>query len=621
MPAVALDAPIGGLNGIDGVDAMPPTDAIQLDNWIPRSGYLQSRPGYTRHTSDLGADVETLVAYTPSGADQLIAGANSTLLNVTAGGAGTLLYYSTNLITNGVFGADTDWTKGTGWSIAAGVADCDGTQVAASNLYQGSVTTDAKTYYVKFTVAGYIAGSVRCVIGTTGTGTSRSANGTYAEYITAGGTNPDRVNIEADANFVGKIDDVEVYAVAEDYTNDRWQTAMFQDKMIFCNGADAEMAYDGTDLTALDYTGSSPAITPGEFVGITVFKGRAYYWKNAAASFWYAAAGGYQGDITEFPLGTVLHLGGKVVSMFPWTVDTGTGPDDMLCILTDIGELVLYQGDDPGNLGYFEQVGSFRIPPPLSVRGQMKYGADVLIMTENGYVNLASVLKENQMSDYPAFSRKIARLVYDAGKTYKSNYGHECLQTDLGLLLFNVPIGNNKANQYVMNENTGAWSRLTDLNAVTWTVYAGNLYFGGMDNYVCKVTGYSDNDGSIRLTALPAYNYFNDPGNRKHITAVNIHSTHPDPKLIELTGYADFKVPTLEDVDVPSGGDVIALWDTGDWGDYWFVEGGINARATSGWQNVSAFGYAVTVSVLMAIKTQTLVWRQTGIRYKNAGAQ
>src|SRR5210317_51582 len=114
MPAIAIDAPIGGLNGIDGVDAMPITDAIILDNWIPRSGYLQSRPGYSRHTSDLSDAVETLVTYTPSGTDQLIAGANTELRNVTAGSGGVLLYDSTNLITNGVFAADTDWTKGTG---------------------------------------------------------------------------------------------------------------------------------------------------------------------------------------------------------------------------------------------------------------------------------------------------------------------------------------------------------------------------------------------------------------------------------------------------------------------------------------------------------------------------
>ena len=42
-------------------------------------------------------------------------------------------------VTNGAFAADTDWTKGDGWSIAAGVANCDGSQTGGSNLYQSNV--------------------------------------------------------------------------------------------------------------------------------------------------------------------------------------------------------------------------------------------------------------------------------------------------------------------------------------------------------------------------------------------------------------------------------------------------------------------------------------------------
>ena len=619
MPAIAIDAPIEGLDGLNGLDNMSPTAAVILDNWICRSGFLQSRPGYMRHTSDLGGAVETLVAYTPQGADTLIAGANNELRDVTEGGTGTLLYDSVDVVTNGAFAADTDWTKDAPWTIAAGVASSDGSQVAVSNLYQAAVT-DGLTYYVSFTVSGYSAGNVRAVLGTTGTGTSRAANGTYSQFLTAGGSNPTRLNIEADADFIGNIDNVTAFAVAEGYANDRWQTAMFDNRLIFCNGSDPEMVFDGTDLTDLDYTGASPAVTPGQFLGVCVFKGRAYYWENASTKFTYAAAGGFQGALSQYDLGPVLHLGGKIVSMFPWTVDTGTGPDDMLVILSDVGEVVIYQGDDPGNAGYFEQVGRFRIPPPLSTRGNMKFGADVIIMTKNGYTNLATVLKKDEMSDYPAFSRKIARFVYDAGQAYASQYGHECLQTDLGVLLFNVPIGNSKAVQYVMNENTGAWSRLTNLNAGSWCRYGSDLYFGGLDGYVCKVTGYIDHQSAIPLNALPAYNYFGDPGNRKHVTAIQVMSTHPSPKLIDVTGYSDFEVPTVNNATSPGGADSLTLWNTAVWGDGW-LRVGQSVPTTKGWQNVHAFGYAATVAVLMQIQSQDVIWRQTGLRFKMAGAQ
>ena len=63
------------------------------------------------------------------------------------------------LITNGDFATDSDWNKGVGWSIAGGVAVCDGTQAAASQLYQLQTFTINKLYRVTYTIT-VTAGSV-----------------------------------------------------------------------------------------------------------------------------------------------------------------------------------------------------------------------------------------------------------------------------------------------------------------------------------------------------------------------------------------------------------------------------------------------------------------------------
>jgi len=47
----------------------------------------------------------------------------------------------TELVTNGTFDTDTDWTKQTGWTIVGGVASCDGTQAGASYLFQATSYT------------------------------------------------------------------------------------------------------------------------------------------------------------------------------------------------------------------------------------------------------------------------------------------------------------------------------------------------------------------------------------------------------------------------------------------------------------------------------------------------
>jgi len=62
-----------------------------------------------------------------------------------------------DLVTNGGFDADTDWTKGTGWSIGAGVATCDGTQTADTELKQTVTVTNEQWYVVSFDVSGTTA--------------------------------------------------------------------------------------------------------------------------------------------------------------------------------------------------------------------------------------------------------------------------------------------------------------------------------------------------------------------------------------------------------------------------------------------------------------------------------
>ena len=110
-----------------------------------------------------------------------------------------------DLITNGVFSADSDWTKGTGWSIAANVASSDGSQIANADLSQAITFVEGAFYKVTFTISGYSAGNLTAVVGDT-EGTDRVKNGTYIENIKAGsGADFD---MRADLDFIGNVDNV-----------------------------------------------------------------------------------------------------------------------------------------------------------------------------------------------------------------------------------------------------------------------------------------------------------------------------------------------------------------------------------------------------------------------------
>ena len=111
-----------------------------------------------------------------------------------------------NSVINGDFATDTIWTKGTGWTIAAGVADCDGSQGASTLLNQTAPLSVGATYRVTFTLAGYSAGSVTVKVGGT-SGTARASNNTYVQNIVAGSTNS-FIQFSGSTLFVGTIDNV-----------------------------------------------------------------------------------------------------------------------------------------------------------------------------------------------------------------------------------------------------------------------------------------------------------------------------------------------------------------------------------------------------------------------------
>ena len=109
------------------------------------------------------------------------------------------------MVTNGGFDTDSDWIKGTGWSISGGTANCDGTQTSNSNLLQSNTATSGNTYKITYTITNYVSGTFKSVLGVGGV--VRNSNGVYSEYITATSSS---FLLQANSDFIGSIDNVSV---------------------------------------------------------------------------------------------------------------------------------------------------------------------------------------------------------------------------------------------------------------------------------------------------------------------------------------------------------------------------------------------------------------------------
>jgi hypothetical protein len=421
------------------------------------------------------------------------------------------------------------------------------------------------------------------------------------------------------------------------FSNDRWQHKNFRKSdengiLILCNGVDNTQIWGwdgGVDFsTTRDLIDTNVVGT--DFIGVEVYKGRAYYWKDNDNAFYYAQAGSYEGDLKKFDLGSFTQRGGKLVMITTWTQqDSGDGRDDFIVFVFSTGEILVYQGDDPDAGGFWEMVGRYLTAEPLSVRGRDKYGSDIIIMTKDGYVNLATIVQKGRTSDVPEFSRMIHNAIKQRVNSREDLYGWDCsLFPKEGLFVFNVPLSNETFEQHVLNTVTMRWCRFTNVNVNCLDVHDERLFGGTADGKVLAIMeGANDQGIPIDFTALYGFNYLGNPG-VQNLLAAQIISTHPDPSFIQINGFADFNFPVAFDaVQAPQGlgdqgvwsvapapGTGGSLWDE----DFWSVTD--TPFTTKGWQNCSAYGYAVSLLVRFALVDLSVAWRSTGARYYYAGS-
>jgi hypothetical protein len=161
-------------------------------------------------------------------------------------------FYFDGLVTNGTFDADTNWTKGTGWTISGGVASK--AVGSSSYLSQASSLPLGKTYAFRFTVSGRTAGNVGPRL-ENAAGALANSDGTYTSLITTNSANP-RIIMSADSVFDGSVDNISVFETDGTDVVHRlpkgWKPKdVFEDGLLQREGAanDYEVVYDGFDYT------------------------------------------------------------------------------------------------------------------------------------------------------------------------------------------------------------------------------------------------------------------------------------------------------------------------------------------------------------------------------------
>ena len=155
------------------------------------------------------------------------------------------------LISNGGFDTDSNWTKGTGWSISGGTANCNGT---TANLVSNIPITPSvgKQGKLKFEVTNYVSGQIALSLNGTGgseTGVFTPVNGFY-EFDLFDVMQPTSTYMTIySAAFIGSIDNVSVKEVLVNRESTTTNTGVVERSILGVNDS-AIPVWKGSESTS-----------------------------------------------------------------------------------------------------------------------------------------------------------------------------------------------------------------------------------------------------------------------------------------------------------------------------------------------------------------------------------
>lgn len=363
---------------------------------------------------------------------------------------------------------------------------------------------------------------------------------------------------------------------------------------LFClNGEDDGRLYDGASWTTTAVTGVNENVCSAP----AVYKNRIYFIEDGTTNVWYLPVDSIAGAATAFALGGVFQLGGSVVSIATWSVDSGSGQDDKLVFLSSEGEAAVYEGTYPGDTATWGLIGVYYVGKPIGApRCVQKFGGDLGVLTELGIVPMSKAVNLDKAAlSNAAITQAISPEFRRVVQQRRDLSGWQMTSVpEAQMFVLNIPTPSSLTPiQFVANMVSGAWCRFSGWNAASFATFGSRLYWGSKDGRVFLADeGGRDDTAAYTATIFPSFTDLGKPTLRKAITLARANvqaSFRPEGKFTIRKDY-DFAIPNgpVASVAPPIG----AVWDTAVWDvDVWPV---LSVSGYGPWKTVSGFGSMIS---------------------------
>ena len=564
----SLPAPIGGWNARDSLAEMAATDAVQLTNFFPTPYDVQLRKGYTKYSTGITGQVNTLMTYAGTTSQTLFAAANNSIWDASN---------STAVLKQTGFANDK--------FQFVNFSNIGGNYLVACNGADPTVIYDG-TNWIKLATTG-TAQTISSIthVGTTATLTTAAPHGLITgNQVIITGTTP--------ADYSGTF----IITVTGSTT--------FTYTMLTTPASNASVV--GSYSLGLYVTG----VNSNKFINVNLFKNRLYFVEENSMNVWYLPTNSLGGAAQQLNFGGIARNGGYIQAMGTWTLDAGYGVDDFAVFITNMGEVIVYQGTDPSSATTWALKGVWQIGYVFSRRCFFKWAGDLLILTNDGLMPLTAELQSSRLDPRIALTDKIFQAVATAAQLYSNNFGWQIMYyAEPQMLILNIPISGG-TQQYVMHTITKSWANFTGINANCFQMYYNNCFFGG-NGYVGQFwNGDSDAGSNINAVAQQAYNYFDSRGQLKRFSMARpiIQTDNGIPTILAGMSYdfdASSPVNSLSYNPLLSK---VGLWDSAKWDNSIWTAGLVTTKQ---WQGITGVGYAASLTLNVASQNIELHWDST----------
>jgi hypothetical protein len=403
--------------------------------------------------------------------------------------------------------------------------------------------------------------------------------------------------------------------LATSFNDDRWQTALYSDRLFFVNGTDNPQVYNGSTVSAIVWSGSGLS-ADNDLINIALVRNRLWFCEKEKARVWYGAIGQITAasPLTVFDLQQIAS-GGICMAIGSWSRDAGDGADDMTVFVMSTGEILIYQGD-PGST--FSLIGKYWTgAPPIGRQCLFKIGGELMVITSLGLLPVSAAIGgvALDLSRIDPWGKIAAGIVADAVLDSGNAGWHGVLHA--GIVYINV-VQTEAAlsKQWVINTRNGACATYSGWQPSSMASFNGELYFGSMAGGFVRLVGGEDDDGeAITANANCAFT-FPTQGQRNNLFTAIRPVMDAEGTVSGLIGVdTNFVTRTL------SGASVSLIEDpsTTPWGSEWGSPWGSSGGARPNWFSIQGEGRSVSVRMRAVNTALNCRWYSTDLLFKPGG--